>query len=133
MSKYEMRADRKWLDVCLELDYPGLLAVRRRGLRNGNWRRLSLVDRGLFRCALWVARVRGNIASLRLLVSVLGVVLKLLESRSMRIWIAGKARAEELKRRFEKRGLFEWAPQAKGWLLERGFVMHLGLGELYLP
>jgi len=32
------------------------------------------LDRGPFRCALWVARVRGRIGSLRLLVRVLGVV-----------------------------------------------------------
>lgn len=124
---------REWLDTCLDLDYSGLLAVRRRGLRNGNWRRLPLVDRGLFRCALWVAKVHGGIESLRLLVRVLGVVLKLLESRSMRIWMAGRARAEELKRRFEDRRLFDWAPQVRAWLEERRFVFYLGVSELYVP
>jgi len=132
MFMYEANIDWKWLDICLDLDYPGLVAVRRRGLRNGNWRRLSLIDRGLFRCALWVARVRGNIASLRLLVRVLGVVLKLLESRSMRIWIAGRARAEELRRRFEERGVFDWAAQAKSWLADRGFTFYLGVSELHV-
>jgi hypothetical protein len=43
-----------------DLDFSGLLAARRRGLRNGNWRRLPLVDRGLFRCALWVATAGRN-------------------------------------------------------------------------
>jgi len=129
---HEAHVDRELLDTCLDLDYSGLLAVRRRGLRNGNWRRLSLVDRGLFRCALWVTRVRGDIASLKLLVRVLGVALKLLESCSMRIWMAGKARAEVLKRRFEDRHLFDWAPQVRDWLVDRGFVFHLGLGELHV-
>lgn len=124
--------DRRWMDICRDLDYSGLLAVRRRGLRNGNWRRLSLIDRGLFRCALWVAKVRGGIGSLRLLVRVLGVVLKLLQSWSMRVWMAGRVRAEELKRRFEERSLFDWAPQVKDWLNERAFIFHLGLGELYV-
>lgn len=126
-------AGGKLFSACVNLDLSGLLVVRRRGLRNGNWRRLSLVDRGLFRCALWVVRVRGRIGSLRLLVRVLGVVLRLLESRSMRIWVAGRARAEELLRRFEERGLFDWAPQVRGWLVDRGFVFYLGLSEFYVP
>jgi len=98
-------------------------------LRNGNWRRLPLVDRGLFRCALWVARVRGRIVSFRLLVRVLGIVLKLLERPGVRILRAGRARAEALMRRFEEGGLFSWAPQLRGWLMERSYVFCLGLDE----
>ena len=112
-------------------DFSGLLAVRRRGLRNGNWRRLPLVDRGLFRCALWVARVHGRIVNFRLLVRVLGIVLKLLAGPGTRIWMAGRVRAEELMRRFEERGLFQWAPQARGWLGERNYVFCLGLNEIF--
>lgn len=120
--------DQERFGTSLNFDFMGLLAVRRRGLRNGNWRRLSLVDRGLFRCAMWVARVRGGIANWKLLAKVLSVFLKLLESHSTRIWIEGKVRAEELKRRFEDRRLFDWAPRAKGWLTEKCFVFYLGLG-----
>jgi len=123
----------KWFGACADLDFSGLSAIRRRGLRNGNWRRLSLVDRGLFKCALWVARVRGRILSWKLLVRVLGVVLRLLDTPRMSIWRAGRARAEELKLRYEERGLFDWAPRMRDWLIERSYVFYLGLGELYLP
>jgi len=51
----------------------------------------------------------------------------------MRIWVAGRARAEELMRRFEGRRLFDWAPQVHGWLVDRGFVFYLGLSEFYVP
>jgi hypothetical protein len=121
------------LNACLNLNFPNLLVVRRIGLRNGNWRRLSLVDRGLFKCALWVTKVQGSIASLKLLVKVLGIALMLLENSSMRIWMAGKARAEELKQRFNDRGLFDWAPRVRVWLEERNFAFYLGLGEMYGP
>ena len=47
--------------------------------------------------------------------------------------IAGRARAEELKLRYEKRGLYDWAPRMRDWLIERSYVFYLGLGELYLP
>jgi len=113
------------------VDFSWLSSVRQRGLRNGNWRRLPLVDRGLFKCALWVTKVRGHIESLKLLVRVLGVVLRLLHTPRMRIWRAGRARAEELMRRFQDRGLFQWAPQVRGWLMERSYVFCLGLGELF--
>jgi len=55
----------------MKFDYSCLVSLRRRGFRNGNWRRLPFVDRALFRCALWVAKVRGRIVSLELLVRVL--------------------------------------------------------------
>ena len=57
---------------------------------------------------------------------VLGAVFELLESRSMRIWIAGKARAEELMLRFERRRPFDWAPQVRGWLVDRGMFSTSG-------
>ena len=89
------------------------------------------MDRGLFRCALWVTKVQGCIASLKLLVAVLGIVLKLLENSSTRIWRVGKAKAEELKQRFDNRGLFGWAPRVRVWLEERNFAFYLGIGEIY--
>jgi len=123
-------AGKEWFKSFPNLDRSGLLAVRRKGMRNGNWRRLSPVDRGLFRCALWVVKVRGGLVNLKLMARVLCIVLKLLEDRSMRIWKAGEMRAEELKLEFEGRGLFDWAPRVAGWLVERNFILYLGLGVL---
>jgi len=117
----------------MKLDYRSLVTLQRRSFRNGSWCRLPLVDRALFRCALWVARVRGGIVNLKLLVRVLGIVLRLLDTARMRIWRAGRARAEELRMRFEDRRIFDWAPRMRDWLAERSFVFYLGLGELYLP
>jgi len=68
---------------------------------------------------------------LKLLVAVLGIVLKLLENSSMRIWMVGKARAEELKQRFNDKGLFSWAPRVRVWLEERNFDFYLGIGLVY--
>lgn len=115
----------------LKLDFTGLVAVQRRAFRNGNWRRLPLVDRGLYRCAMWVAKTRGRIESFKLLVRVLGIVLKLLDKPRVRIWRAGRARAEELMRGFEDRGLFKWAPEVRGWLMDRSYIFCLGIGELF--
>ena len=108
-----------------------LSSVKRRALRNGNWWKLPVVDRGLFRCALWVTRVRGRIENFKMLVRVLGIVLRLLDTPRICIWRAGKERAEELLRRFEDRGLFQWAPKLRGWLTDPGYVFYLGLGRLF--
>jgi hypothetical protein len=78
-----------------------------------------------------VTKVQGSIVNLKLLVKVLGVVLRLLENSSMRIWMTGKARAEELKQRFNDKGLFDWAPNVRNWLEERDFLFYLGLGEMF--
>jgi len=114
----------------LKLDFPGLLAIRRRGYCNGNWSRLPLVDRALFRCALWVAKVRRRIENLKLLVKVSGIALKLLTTRCSRILRAGSARAAELLRRYEESGVFEWAPELRGWLKDVKYILYLGMEEL---
>ena len=111
----------------MKLDYRSLVTLQRRSFRNGSWRRLPLVDRALFRCALWVARVRGRIVDLKLLATVFIIVLRLLDTPRMRIWRAGRARAEELTQRFADKGLFQRAPRVGGWLANRSYVFCLGL------
>jgi len=115
----------------LRLDFSGLVAIQRRGFRNGNWCRLPVVDRGLFRCALWVAKARGRIENFKLMVRVLAIAFKLLATPRMRIYRAGLARANELLRRFQVRGVFDWAPQVRGWLTEARYTFYLGLEELF--
>ena len=110
------------------MDYRSLLAIKRKGLRNRNWLRLSIEDRGLFRCAMWVARVHGSIVNLKLLVRVLGIVLRMLENASMCIWRIGKTRAEALERAFREKGLFDWAPLMTDWLRDKHYVIYLGVG-----
>ena len=115
-------------DGRLDVGYSGLLALRKKSLRNRNWFRLSVEDRGLFRCAMWVARVQGSIVNLKLLVRVLGIVLRMLENASTCIWRIGKTRAEELERAFKEKGLFDWAPQMTDWLRDKHYVIYLGVG-----
>jgi hypothetical protein len=75
------------------LTYTSLLQFWRRGIRNRSWGRLSIAERGLYRCTLWLAKARGKITNSRLMVHVLRVALKLRQSLQSRIARAGKARA----------------------------------------
>ena len=38
-----------------------LLRAFRKGMRNGNWRKLSRVEKALYMASMWYARVRGAI------------------------------------------------------------------------
>ena len=82
---------------------------------------------------MWVAKIHGGIESLKLLVRVMGIILRLLERPRAHIWRAGKVRAEELMRRFEERGVFRWAPNVRGWLGEKPYIFCLGLNEIFGP
>ena len=69
------------------------MQLKRGGLRNGGWARLEIAEKGLFRCALWIAKARNRITNTRLMVQVLRIALKLFKSFQSRIVKAGRARA----------------------------------------
>ncbi len=45
------------------ITYAGLNATFRKGLRNGNWRRLRFLDKALFRAAMGYAKRGGSIVN----------------------------------------------------------------------
>jgi len=113
------------------LTYCGLAGFQRRSMRNRSWRRLSVAERGLYRCALWVAKARGKITNTRLMVQTLRVALKMLDSFRSRIAKAGRARATMMFEEYAKPGgLFEWAPRMREWLRNPGFVWYIGVMEV---
>lgn len=98
----------------------------RKGFRNGNWRRLSGVDRAMFRAAVWYARVRGRIINVRVVAQLLSVVKRLKASVGTRILEAGRGMAEEMLNQYERRGVFRWLPRLKAWLRDPAYVFWLG-------
>jgi len=113
------------------LTYSSLVGFQHRSMRNRSWRMLSVAERGLYRCALWVAKARGKITNTRLMVQTLRVALKLLEGFQNRIAKAGKARAMKMFEEYAKPGgLFEWAPRMREWLHSPSFVWYIGVMEV---
>ena len=45
------------------ITYAGLNATFRKGLRNGNWRKLRFIDKALYRAAMWYAKRGGSIVN----------------------------------------------------------------------
>lgn len=113
------------------ITYPCLERIWRRSRRNRNWAKLSPVERGLFRCALWVAKVRGKISNMRLMVQLMRIVLKLVETIRSRIVKAGRIRATKMFQEYGKPGgVFNWAPRMREWLNDPRYLWYLGVMEV---
>ena len=113
------------------VSYVWLRALWRRSVRNGHWTRLSLPKRGLYRCALWIAKARGSISNMRLMVQILRIVLELLKSFQTRIASAGRKRAMIMFQTYSQSGgVFSWAPRMRKWLCDPNYISYLGVLEV---
>ena len=109
--------------------YQEILETLRKGLRNGNWHRLSRLERALYRASLWYARVQSVIVN-DLVVSRLSLLMdKLRETEGARIFKRGMKRASEMLGKYEENGVFRWAPQWKEWLKDPDYIFYLGVME----
>jgi hypothetical protein len=84
------------------LSYWQLKAVLVKAYRNGNWGKLTCLERALYRASLELARLRKKIVN-RLLLSLLHRIIgKLLRKFSDEILELGRRKAEELKKMYQK-------------------------------
>ena len=108
--------------------YKELLTSFRKGLRNGNWRKLSRLEKALVRASLWYSRVQGAIIN-EMVVSKLSVLVDKLKATSgARIFKRGFEKAVEWLNKGE--GIFAWAPSLREWLKDSDYVFWLGTGGL---
>ena len=100
----------------------------RKGLRNGNWRKLCRLEKALYQASLWYSRRQGTIIN-ELVVGKLSVlVAKLKATKGARIFKRGYEKAIELLDKGES--IFAWAPLFKVWLKDPDYVFWLGAGGL---
>ncbi len=111
--------------------FENLYFFRRLGLRNGNWFRLNWLDKALYNCALRLAKVRGEIKNLDLMVKLAKIILRLKEKPKTVIFRLGLAKALALKKLYAFKNVFDWALNLKNWLNEPSYIMYLGLKEVY--
>ena len=110
--------------------YKELLTSFRKGQRNGNWRKLSRLEKALFMASLWYSRVKGAIIN-EMVVRKLSVLLdKLKATTGARIFKRGFEKAVALLNRSEEGGIFTWAPSLRKWLKDPDYVFWLGAGGL---
>ena len=106
--------------------YEELLMSFKKGLRNGNWRKLNLLDNALYRAALWYSKRCGSIMSKSLVEKLLAFVEKLKETKGTRIFNRGFKKAVEILSKGEEGGIFIWAPRLKYWLKDPNYIFWLG-------
>jgi hypothetical protein len=108
------------------LSYEELYMSFRKGLRNGNWRKLNFLDKALYRASLWYTKRLGGIVNETLMKKLLGLVERLEETKGMRIFKRGFKKALEAFKKYEENGVFSWAPQLKNWLKDPDYIFWLG-------
>ncbi|NQE04452.1 hypothetical protein C5S32_01155 [ANME-1 cluster archaeon GoMg1] len=106
------------------LGHEELYTSFRKGLRNGNWRKLNFLDKALYRASLWYAKHRCIINGIHV-ETLLGLVARLEETKGMRKfkYKRGFERAAETHEKGEEKGVFVWVPSVKDWLkTKNGYV-----------
>ena len=101
-----------------------LLTSFRKGLRNGNWRKLRRLEKALYMASLWYSRVKRAIINEQLVKKLLVLVDKLKATSGARIFKRGYEKAVELLSKGE--GVFVWAPSLKEWLKDPDYIFWLG-------
>ena len=111
--------------VTTAVSYADLQRHWRKGLRNGNWRKLNPLKKGLYMAARWYVRGKGEILSGRLIAMLGDIIEKLRETVKVRIFRVGLAKAEDMERGYEE--VFKWAPELRKWLKDPDYVFWLGV------
>jgi hypothetical protein len=103
-----------------------LLTSFRKGLRNGNWRKLDRLEKALFMASLWYSKVQGVIINEKLVRKLSVLVDKLKATSGARVFRRGFEKAVKLLNKGE--GIFAWAPSLREWLKDPDYVFWLGAG-----
>ena len=108
------------------ITYENINVTFRKGMRNGNWRKLNFLDKSLFRAAMMYLRHHGNIVNEMLVKKLLGFIEMLKETKGMRIFRRGYEKAAALLQQGEEKGIFAWAPSLRHWLKDSDYIFWLG-------
>ena len=108
------------------ITYKELFTNFKKGLRNGNWRKLRFLDKALYRAAMGYARYGRSIVNGMLVEKLLGLIERLKETKGLRIFKKGFEKAIEMLEKGEENGVFVWAPSLRYWLRDPDYVFWLG-------
>ena len=89
--------------IAKAITYEGLHTSLRKGIRNGNWRHLNLLDKALYRASMWYVKHRC-IVNGTLVTKLVAIIEKLKETKGMRIFKRGFEKAVEMLEKGEKNG-----------------------------
>ena len=108
------------------LSYEELFTDFKKGMRNGNWKRLRFLDKAIYRAAMWYVKHGGSIVGKMLVEKLSALVERLKETKGMRIFRRGFRKAIEILDKGEEKEIFVWAPRLRDWLRDRDYIFWLG-------
>ncbi len=127
MSKEVQRGKKSGVMLVGTLGYSYLFCLWKKGFRNGNWRKLSKIEKALYMASLSLAKMRGRIVNSRLILELGKIIGKLRETPGVKLALAACQRAMRLYNRFVAVGLFDWAPHVRSWFNDPSYVLWIGL------
>ena len=104
--------------------YKELLASFKKGLRNGNWRKLSRLEKALYMASLGYSRVQGAIMNENLVNKLYALIEKLKATSGARVFKRGCENAVALLSKGAS--IFAWAPSFREWLKDPDYIFWLG-------
>ena len=112
------------------IDYSMLKDLIKLGIRRKAWARLSRLEKSFLKACIEFARINKAIKSLRIILQIARIALKLFLSIKAKIIKAGKAKAQALIRLYCMNSVFKFFPSLKEWLNEPSYITWLGVKEI---
>ena len=113
------------------LSYAVLRMYQLKGLRNGNWHRLCILEKAFYRACMTYYKVGQSIKSQRLVSLLNEIIAKLKSTMKVKVLQGALREIRRIIPIYLKVNVFEWAPMLVDWLREESFLMWLGIVRSY--
>ena len=104
-----------------------LIRHQHKGSLNGNWRRLSFLDKAFFKACVCYTKLSGKIVNSKIVAELTPIIEKLTSTLGKKIFMTGLKKSRELLLKFEEKEVFNWVPESRGWLKDSRYIFWLGL------
>lgn len=109
--------------------YKDLVKIKLKSYRNGNWRKLSAVERALFNASIELAKLRRAIVNPNLIERLRNMVSRLLQTAATRILQMGMDYANFLLELYSRNGVVKWFPGIRDLLKDPDYLLWLGVKQ----
>jgi hypothetical protein len=110
----------------LGLSYTALKKCRTRGIRNGKWRTLDLLQRGFYRASMVFTKTSKNIVNPKMFMFLRKLIMKLISNTRTEAVRLGIQEVKRVTSIYSSSGVFNWSP-IKSWLTEKSYYLWLGM------
>jgi hypothetical protein len=110
----------------LGLSYTALKRCQTRGIRNGKWRTLKVIQRGFYRACMIFTKTSKNIVNPKMFRLLTELINKLISNTRTEAIRLGIQEVERLTSIYSSSGVFNWSP-IKTWLTEKSYYLWLGI------